>query len=265
MNRFSLFHPGDSPLHRLDPRTKLAIAVTALVLALTFNHPLFLLAVLVLIGVLAATARVPIRRLLGFLWVLVPVLLGSLILWPLFETSGRVLFRLGFVHPTDKGVLFALAIALRIIIPVFAILLLFMTTRRRDIVAGTVKLGLPYKAGFGITIAFGLLPSLVGTGQTIMEAQRARALELDRGNPIRRLRKSARVVVPLMMTAIGSIQNLAFSLDSRGYGAQRKRTYLHEPRYSAADAAVLVLLAAILATAITLRVTGHGAVFTDRI
>lgn len=265
MNRFSLFLPGDSPLHRLDPRTKLAIVVTALALALTFNHPLYLLGVLALIAVLVAAAQIPARRLLGFFWVLAPVLLGSLILWPLFETSGRVLFRLGFVHPTDKGVLFELAITQRIIIPVFAILLLFMTTRRRDIVAGTVKLGLPYKAGFGITIAFGLLPSLVGTGQTIMEAQRARALELDRGNPIRRLRKSARVVVPMMMVAIGSIQNLAFSLDSRGYGAQRTRTYLHEPRYSLPDIAILVLLAAILATAITLRATGHGAIFTDRL
>jgi energy-coupling factor transport system permease protein len=140
-----------------------------------------------------------------------------------------------------------------------------MTTRRRDIIAGLVKIGLPYPAGFGITIAFGLVPMLVGSGQTIVEAQRARALEINKGNILARLRKSASLIVPLMIGAIGSMQNLALSMEARGYGASRARTFLREPKFSTADRVTLAVLCIVLLAVVILRFLGYGALFTDRL
>ncbi len=122
-----------------------------------------------------------------------------------------------------------------------------------------------YQAGFGITIAFGLVPMLVGTAHTIVEAQRARALEINKGSVFARLHKSSSLIVPLMIAAIGSIQNLAFSMDSRAYGASGARTYLHAPQLTTLDRILLISGGLILAAAIALRATGHGAIFPGRL
>jgi energy-coupling factor transport system permease protein len=265
VNRFSLFEPADGFLHRLDPRTKLGVVGLTFILILLFNDPRYL-GVVLLVAILAALSiGKAVRKLLGFGLALLPVLLATILLWPLFEQAGTTVFEWGWLRVTDLGLLFALAMALRISIPVLATLILFMTTRRRDIIAGLVKIGLPYPAGFGITIAFGLVPMLVGSGQTIVEAQRARALEINKGNILARLRKSASLIVPLMIGAIGSMQNLALSMEARGYGASRARTFLREPKFSTADRVTLAVLCIVLLAVVILRFLGYGALFTDRL
>ena len=264
MNRYSLYVPGRSIIHRLDPRTKLAGLGLSFVIVLLFNDPRYLAAMLAVTlgaGLLSGPA---VRRLFGFSSVLLPVLLATIVMWPLFEQSGRPLLTWHFLRITDIGLLFALAMGQRIIIPSIAALILFITTPRRDVVAGMVAIGLPYQVGFGITIAFGFIPLLVGIGQTIVEAQRARALEIARGSIGARMRKSISLIVPLMITAMGSVQNLAFSMDSRGYGANRKRTALHPLHLAQRDRTLLVLGGVMLVTALALRLTGHGAIIPGR-
>ena len=185
MNRFSLYVPGDSVIHRLDPRTKLAWAALVFVLALVFNHPGYLGVVFGVVIVAAILAGRPALQLLGFAYALIPIVLLTIALWPLFERSGTPLFQVGGLPITDNGLMFAVAMGERLLVPILAVLLLFITTRRREIVAGLVKIGLPYQVGFGVTIAFGFLPILAGTGQTIIEAQRARALEDQQGQHLR--------------------------------------------------------------------------------
>jgi len=265
VNRYSLYVPGRSWIYRLDPRTKLAGVGLTFVLILMFNDPRYLAVLLLVVMGSVVSAGRPARALLGFGYTLIPVLLATVVMWPLFERSGAVVLSWGWITVTDKGLLFALAMGLRIIVPIIATLGLFLTTRRRDLITGLVKIGLPYQAGFGITIAFGLVPMLVGTAHTIVEAQRARALEINKGSVFARLRKSSSLIVPLMIAAIGSIQNLAFSMDSRAYGASGARTYLHAPRITTLDRILLISGGLILAAAIALRATGHGAIFPGRL
>ena len=192
-------------------------------------------------------------------------LFATLVLWPLFEQSGNTLLQWRFIRITDIGVLYALAMGQRIVIPSLAALLLFITTRRRDVVSGLVRVGLPYQVGFGITIAFGFIPALVGIGQTIVEAQKARGLSIRQGGISARLRKSVSLIIPLMITAMGAVQNLAFSMDSRGYGANRNRTYLHALSLSFLDRALIGIAAFALIASIGLRLAGYGAVLSGRL
>jgi energy-coupling factor transport system permease protein len=265
VNRYSLFTPGNSLIHRLDPRTKLAFVALAFLLVLVFNDPRYLAAIFCATIIAALLSGPAAKKLFGFATVLLPVLLATIVLWPLFEQSGDPLFQWRFIRITDIGVLFALAMAQRIVIPSLAALLLFLTTRRRDVVAGLVRIGLPYQVGFGITIAFGFIPALVGIGQTIVEAQRARGLAIGEGGIFVRLKQSISLIVPLMITAMGSVQNLAFSMDSRGYGANRARTYLHDLRFSTLDRTMVACGAVVLLAAIGVRLSGHGAVLAGRL
>jgi energy-coupling factor transport system permease protein len=265
MRRFTLYLPGDALVYQLDPRVKLAGFGLVFVLILLFNDPRYLAVVFAAVLACVVSAGKPAKSLVGFTYTLVPVLIATIVLWPFFEQSGESVFRYRWINITDKGLLFAAAMALRIVIPVVATLGLFLTTRRRDIIAGLVKIGLPYQAGFGITVAFGLVPMLVGNAQTIVEAQRARGLDINRGNIISRLAKSSTLIVPLMIAAIASIQNLAFSMDSRAYGVSASRTYLHEPVLTRLDRFLLAAMGFILITAVVLRFSGYGALFPGRL
>lgn len=265
MYRFNLYQEGNSVLHRLDPRVKMVWTVWVFAMVLVFNNPLYLAGVFVLVLAALIVSRASAKRILGSVLVLIPVLLGTIILWPLFINSGTEIFALGPIQVTNEGVLFALAIGLRIITPVLAAILLFLTTKRRDIVTGLVRLGIPYKIGFAITIAFGFIPTLVGIGETILEAQRARALDLERGSIFARLRKYTSIIVPLMISAIGSIQNLAFSMDARAFGAEPRRAYLHQLALSGLGWTLLIVAVITLVVAIVLRLNGYGAVLPGRI
>jgi energy-coupling factor transport system permease protein len=265
MNSLTLFVPGNSLIYRLDPRTKLAGVALVFLLILTFNDPLYLLTVLICSLVAVASAGRSAFSLVGYAYALIPVLGATVLLWPFFEKSGETVLQFWWIRITDNGLLFAAAMGLRIVVPIVATLGLFLTTRRRDIITGLVRVGLPYQAGFGITIAFGLVPMLVGTAHTIVEAQRARGLDVSSGGIISRLIKSSSLIVPLMIAAIASIQNLALSMDSRAYGASSSRTYLHEPTMSALDRILVCASAAIFVAAVVARLFGYGALFPGRL
>lgn len=265
MKRYSLYFPANSPIHRLDPRTKLAGVALSFIFVLIFNDPRYLaivLGVLLVAGFLTGAAS---RRVFSIATVLIPVLLFTILLWPLFVPVGTPLFHWRFINITDVGLLFALAMGQRIIIPSLAAIILFVSTPRREIVTGLVKIGLPYQIAFGITIAFGFIPQLIGIGQTIVEAQRARGLEISRGSIGERLNKSISLIVPLMITAMGSIQGLAFSMELRAYGASRQRTYLHPLSFGRQDRVLLCLGGVLLIAALILRLSGHGAILHGRL
>ncbi len=258
--RYNLYSPGSSLIHRLDPRTKLVFVVCVFVLVLVFNDPRYLAAITLCVCLVAALSGPAIRKLLGFTAVLLPVMVATVVLWPLFVHQGTPLVEWRFLTITDVGLLYALAMGQRIVVPCIASLLLFVTTRRRDVVTGLVQLGLPYQVGFGITIAFGFIPAMIGIAQTILQAQQARGLNPFSGGIAARLRNSASLIVPLLITALSSVQNLAFSMDSRGYGASRQRTYLHPLQFARLDYAVILGELASIPVCVGLRLLGHGSI-----
>ncbi|HXQ91442.1 MAG TPA: energy-coupling factor transporter transmembrane component T, partial [Nitrososphaerales archaeon] len=78
----------------------------------------------------------------------------------------------------------------------------------------------------------------------IMDAQRSRGLEFDKGNFVRRLRNSIPIIVPLIAVALNRSLDLAEAMDSRAYGATKKPTSLYRPALSKTDFAVLMIVVA---------------------
>jgi energy-coupling factor transport system permease protein len=111
----------------------------------------------------------------------------------------------------------------------------------------------PYPLCFAFSTALRLAPTFVGLGLSVREAQRARGLDPDAGSPLERLRKSIPILVPAFLSTIRMTGQLAMSLESRGFGLARRRTFLFESRPGWRDAVALSVLAAVTAGAIWLR------------
>jgi energy-coupling factor transport system permease protein len=260
---YSIYTDRPSFIHRrIDPRTKLAALIATFVLALAFNHPLLLGLLVLLVLLIGRLAQLETRRLapflLGSLWFLV---LG-IIIWPVYVKGGPVLFTPLGVEVTVNGLLFGLAMGLRVALMVIAAGVWMMTTSPQNLTAGLLRMGLPHKAGVAMTAAIRFVPLLNAERVTIGEARQARALDLQRGNPFSRAVRSIAIIGPLFIRAIDVAQSLALAMDARGFGARKARSSIIELRMTDVDRWVLLGLLALCVAAVVARLLGYGVITT---
>jgi energy-coupling factor transport system permease protein len=256
---YSIYVERPSYIHqRLDPRTKLAALGAVFVLALAFNHPAVLGALILLVLLIGRLAEISWRSMAPFLAGSVWFIVLGILIWPLYVHGGAPLFALAGQTITTDGLLFGLAMGLRVALMVTAAGVWMMTTSPQKLTVGLLHLGLPYKAGIAMTAAIRFVPLLNAERATIAEAQQARALDLRRGNPLRRAVKSVAIIGPLFIRAIDVAQGLALAMDARGFGARDGRTSIIALRLTATDRAIMVALLGASILAIVLRVLGIG-------
>jgi len=216
----SLFVPADSWLHALDPRVKLAFALSATVAMLSLGSlPLFLL-FLVLCHVILLSAQVPPARLAWAWRLMLPITLMIPLLWPLFSTAeGPLLFQLGPLSVRWPDVWQGLAAAFRVNAMAFAFFVWLFTTDQTDMVLGFVGLGIPYEWGLALAIALRYIPTLHVTLERVLDAQRARGLVTSFANPVRAARAYIPALVPMLIAALRAADNLSRALEARAFGA----------------------------------------------
>jgi energy-coupling factor transport system permease protein len=105
----------------------------------------------------------------------------------------------------------------------------------------------PYEFSFAFTTAVRFVPVLAEEAQTIMDAQKARGLELEKGNFMKRIRNYVPVLIPLIVSAIRRSLELAEAMESRAWGATKKRTNLYELKLRKGDYALFAIIIVILA------------------
>ena len=127
-----------------------------------------------------------------------------------------------------------LATALRIAVVSFVFLLWIGTTDTRELVRGFVRLGLPFSWGMSLTIGLRFIPTFAGIFVTVSEAQQSRGLILH-GNVFRRARQMIPIMVASLVSAFRASEQLAMTLESRGFGARRQRTVLRDLQMRPAD------------------------------
>lgn len=234
--RFDLYIPRDSWLHRLDPRTKLWAALLAGIVGLMFQQIGVLAALLVLSHLVLLSARIPADR-VRWLWLrLAPLLIMILILQPIFAPGpGPDLLRLGPLRITIDGILEGISFALRAAALAFVAATLLLSTDSNQLVQGLVKLGLPYPWGLTVGLAIRYLPTTYGLYVTIGEAQQARGWIVGRGGFVQRTRSYLPILVATIIAALRLSDNLAMALAARGLGYPARRTVLHDVHFKKAD------------------------------
>jgi energy-coupling factor transport system permease protein len=122
---------------------------------------------------------------------------------------------------------YPLAMAFRFLVLVEAFSIFFLTTSPDHLSLALEQSHVPYEFTFAFTTAVRFVPVLAEEAQTIMDAQKARGLELERGNFLKRVRNYIPILIPLIVNAIRRSLELAEAMESRAWGANKKRTNLY--------------------------------------
>lgn len=254
--------PGDSVIHKLDARVKLAwfILAFAASIASQWDGSVSVFVYLSLIAGLVL-ARISVKRaLLTIVYSIVFFLTATLVWASMYQDVGNYVatFPLANVRLTDVGLLIGTGKFFLIVNPITAFLLVASTTRVYDLHYIATRAGLPYKAGFMFTLALGLLPYAFNEIRNIIDVQKARGLEVDSRNPVKRIVYVVPIFVPLMIRMMSYVWDLSIVLSVRGFGAYHKRTYYFSLKWSKRDTVALLLLATIYVSITVLKLTGFS-------
>jgi energy-coupling factor transport system permease protein len=207
------FERKKSLLHNLDPRGKLLFVITASCLVIYLND--------LIPQLLALLFFIPFVFLGGFFkrWFL------SLIYLMPFLIIIKILNAL--LLSTSQPTTIALIIIVRLIILMIIFGLFFQTVSPQDLSQMFVKLKLPYSLAWAISTAYRFLPTLAKETEIITDAQKARGLQIDRGNIFKRIKNFLPLLIPIFASALRRSWQLAEAIESRGWNATKKRTYLY--------------------------------------
>lgn len=253
----SLYLSSKTWVHQLDGRTKVLTVVGMFVLALCFSHPLYLLGIFgfVMAGLGAARAGANAKK----LWPLTALLFCySVALWPFFVegmTPVPVLSQLGV---TWEGVMVGMGMGLRLLIMLWGGVWLLSTTTVEELAQASQQLGLSSRAGFAFSLAFRWVGMLLGAGVGVVQAQRARGLDVAKGGILDRIRKYVPLVVPLIGHALRQTNLLAMSLESKGFHPLARRHFYSTGKMMTLDYAVLWVMAILVSLGCWLRWKGIG-------
>jgi energy-coupling factor transport system permease protein len=147
----------------------------------------------------------------------------------------------------------AVAMTLRFVVLVESFSIFFLTTSPDHLGLALEQTHIPYEFCFAFTTAVRFVPVLAEEAQTIMDAQKARGLELERGNFLKKIRNYIPILIPLIVSAIRRSLELAEAMESRAWGATKKRTNLYMLKMHRGDFVLILITVGILATAIYVR------------
>lgn len=225
------YFPGNTVVHRLDPRTKLMMTFIYIVL-LFIAKSYFSYGIMAAFLVLSVSASrikpgVIIR---GMKPILLLVILTALL--NLFYTPGNTLVEFWVLKITDAGIFNAFFMVLRIMMLIAGTFLLTYTTSPIDLTDGLEKLMGPLKRikvpvhelSMMMSIALRFIPTLIEETDKIMSAQKARGADFETGNIIQRAKAMLPLLVPLFVSAFRRADELAVAMESRCYHGGEGRT-----------------------------------------
>lgn len=245
MKGFLDYRPGDTILHRLDPLTKLLLSLCICAACFLTESPVFLVFLIgcdLLLGALGGVFD----RAAGMLMGLLKLSVFLFLLQILFVRSGTPLLSLPPLLITDNGLLVGLRLVLRLIGATLPLALLLSVTQMSDLSGVLVKrLHVPYKYAFTLMTAIRFIPVFANSLSAIIEAQTARGVAFDTKNPFKKLGLILPLCMPLLLTSVSRIHDVASAAEMRGFLLRTRESQSRPYRFKIHD-----LLAALIAAAL---------------
>lgn len=247
------YYPGNSILHKTDPRIKLICLPVFFAVLFIVTDILPLAAILVLTVVLCIMSRVNGKLLLKSLKPLIFILIFTAIINLFFVETGEILFEFYFIKIHTDGIYNAITVFLRLISLVAGTsVMLSFTTSPFDMSDALERLLKPLtKIGVKVhdfsmmmTIALRFIPTLAEETDKIISAQKARGADFESGSLIRRAKALVPIIVPLFVSAFRRADELAEAMECRCYNGGNGHTKLNTPHIKPADIAFLLLFIA---------------------
>ena len=251
------FFPGDTPIHRLDPRTKLLCVILYIVALFNAKGPLtygIMIAVLAVCILLSKVEWKALTRGLKPVYIIV----AFTALMNMFFTTGTPVADVWLLrHITWEGIVSAVQMVLRIVMLIMGTFLMTYTTSPIALTDGLEHLLSPLKKlrfpvhelAMMMSIALRFIPTLIEETDKIMNAQKARGADFETGSIIQRAKALVPILVPLFISAFRRADELATAMECRCYQGGEGRTKMKLLRFGRVDiyafascAGVLVLV-----------------------
>ena len=257
------YFPGDTVVHRLDPRTKLLMVIVYIVALFLAKWVISYAVMLAFLVTAVALSRIRPRALFKGLKPLLFIIIFTAII-NVFYTKGDVLVQFWIFKITREGLVNAGFLVLRIVMLVTGTFLLTYTTSPIALTDGLESLLSPLKAihfpvhelALMMSIALRFIPTLIEETDKIISAQKARGADFETGHLFHRAKALVPILVPLFISAFRRADELATAMECRCYRGGSGRTKLKQLRFQLRDILTFALGAAVLAGVIVLRSYG---------
>lgn len=253
--------PGDSFIHKLDPRTKILLSIlfiACLFLVDKFVGYTLILAYLVAIIIIA---KVPLRFIFNglkpiFLLVILTAILNIFMVKGTVET---LVFKVGIFSVYTEGLVIAGLMAIRLILLIVGTSLLTLTTSPIELTDGIEMLLRPigkeiaHELAMMMTIALRFIPTLIDETDKIMKAQKARGADFESGGIVKKAKSLIPLLVPLFISSFRRADELAMAMEARGYRGGNGRTRMKVLKFTNKDVIASIIFALLILWCIMIR------------
>ncbi|MEG1789744.1 MAG: energy-coupling factor transporter transmembrane component T [Oscillospiraceae bacterium] len=257
------YFPGDTVVHRLDPRTKLILVILYIASLFTAANYVSYGLMFIVTGACIALSKIKVKVILKGLKPLIFIIVLTALL-NLFYTSGEPIVQFWIFKISWEGIKRAVFMALRIIMLISGTFLLTYTTSPIALTDGLEillnplkKIKIPvHEMSMMMSMALRFIPTLIEETDKIMSAQKARGADFETGKLTDRARALLPILVPLFVSAFRRADELAIAMESRCYHGGEGRTRMKQLHMQGRDWSALALGTLIIAGVIALKKFG---------
>lgn len=244
--------PGQSFLHRLDPRSKLLAMFLFIIVIFWANNLVGNLLALTFVFGLVALSRIQLTYFIRGIMPMIGIILFTTIFQLFFTPSGQPLVKFWIFQITDAGLHHALLIFSRFVLIILFSTLLTLTTTPLSLSDAIESLLKPltvfkfpvHEIGLMLSLSLRFVPTLMDDTTRIMNAQRARGVDFSEGSLIQRIKAVIPILIPLFASSFKRAESLALAMEARGYQGGDGRTKFRRLQWTWRDSlAILVMIA----------------------
>ena len=253
--------PGESFIHKLDPRTKILISLLFIVCLFVVDKFIGYTAIVAFLIAIIAIAKIPPRFIFNglkpiFLLVLLTALLN---MFMIRGTEDTLLYKIGFLSIYVEGLKTAAFMAIRLILLIAGTSILTLTTSPIELTDGIEKLLRPigkeiaHELAMMMTIALRFIPTLIDETDKIMKAQKARGADFESGGIVQKAKSLIPLLVPLFISSFRRADELAMAMEARCYRGGAGRTRMKVLKFSSRDFIAFAVFSILVIVSFTIR------------
>ena len=248
------YYPGNSFIHRLDPRTKILSTLLLIVAVFLANSAAGYGALCAMVLFIVLVSGLPFMLVLRSVKPLLFIIVLTLVLHAVMGQGEHVLYQWKFIKVTEEGLRLGVQMAMRLILLLMISSILTFTTSPIVLTDGIEALLRPFRVigvpahelAMMMTIALRFIPTLMEETDRIIKAQTARGADFSGGNLLVRAKNMLPILVPLFISAFRRADDLAIAMEARCYRGGEGRTRMHQLAYRSGDVMAFVFALAMI-------------------
>ena len=252
--------PGDSFIHKLDPRTKILISIMFIVCLFIIDKFIGYTFIVAFLAAVVYIAKIPPRYLYKGLKPVFFLIILTAVLNIFMLRGGNLLLEIGFIKIYEEGVRTAVFMAIRLILLIMGTSVLTLTTSPIELTDGIERLlkpigkNLAHELAMMMTIALRFIPTLIDETDKIMKAQKARGADFETGGLVQKAKSLIPLLVPLFISSFRRADELAMAMEARCYRGGAGSTRMKVLKFTSKDYIAFTIFALIILASILVRI-----------